>query len=77
MKKTELLIAFLVCLQGCALLKPSNVQPMVSMTADECVRIARMYCREDIAIACQTTKDLMPLFVQLLGESRAAYGVCK
>ena len=70
-----LFLAIMLC--SCGLLKQKQVVPVIQMTAEQCVTIARAYCRPDIALACQTAKDLAPLFEQLLGETQGADGQCK
>jgi len=70
-------LAAMLALPSCAMLRAAKSSNIIAMTAEQCVAIARAYCRPDIAQACQTAKDLAPLFEQLLGESsRVGAGQC-
>lgn len=68
-RKLTILALLLALAPSCALLRATKPTKLVTMTAEQCVAIARAYCRPDIAEACQVAKDLAPLFEQLLGES--------
>ena len=66
-------VLFAVCITGCSMFSPRSKAKAVEVTADECVRIATLRCRPDIAQACRVVRDLAPL-IELLGKGEV--GAC-
>lgn len=74
-------IVIVVCLAilvqivaGCQVFRPSKV---VDITAKQCILIAKMKCRYDIAEACTVAKDLAPLLDLLAKEPAPGFGACE